>query len=82
MRKRVRLTEGDLHRIVRRSVNGVLREVNDGTAESAESDFLEYADRYGIEAFGHAIYKMIESGEMKVNFEMANLLWEYGGSCQ
>ena len=37
MKRRVRLTEGDLHRIVRRSVNKVLRESLEGTDEIEEA---------------------------------------------
>ena len=55
MRKRVRLTEGDLHRIIKKSVNRIIRENNDGNIETAESDFYDYAERYGFEAFGYAI---------------------------
>ena len=80
MRKRVRLTEGDLHRIIKKSVNRIIRENNDGNIETAESDFYDYADRYGFEAFGYAIYNTIREGDMKVDFDMANELWMYGGN--
>ena len=56
MRKRVRLTEGDLRRIIKKSVNRIIRENNDDTRETAESDFYDYAERYGFEAFGYKIY--------------------------
>ena len=46
MRKRVRLTEGDLHRIIKKSVNRIIRENNDDAIETAESDFYDYAERY------------------------------------
>ena len=80
MRKRVRLTEGDLHRIIKKSVNRIIRENNDGNIEKAESDFYDYAERYGFEAFGYAIDNMIREGDMKVDFDMANELWMYGGN--
>ena len=80
MRKRVRLTEGDLHRIIKKSVNRIIRENNDGNIETAESDFYDYAERYWFEAFGYAIYNMIREGYMKVDFDMANELWMYGGN--
>lgn len=80
MRKRVRLTEGDLRRIIKKSVNRIIRENNDDTRETVESDFYDYAERYGFEAFGYAIYNMIREGNMKVDFDMANELWMYGGN--
>ena len=80
MRKRVRLTEWDLHRIIKKSVNRIIRENNDGNIETAENDFYDYAERYGFEAFGYAIYNMIREGDMKVDFDMANELWMYGGN--
>lgn len=80
MRKRVRLTEGDLRRIIKKSVNRIIRENNDDIRETAESDFYDYADRYGFEAFGYVIYNMIREGDMKVDFDMANELWMYGGN--
>ena len=36
MKKIVRLTEGDLHRIIKNSVNRIIRENNDGNIETAE----------------------------------------------
>ena len=80
MKKIVRLTEGDLHRIIKKSVNRIIRENNDGTRETAESDFYDYEERYGFEAFGYAIYNMIREGDIKVDFDMANELWMYGGN--
>lgn len=56
MRKIVRLTEGDLHRIIKNSVKKIIRENNDDAIETAESDFYDYAERYGFEAFGYKIY--------------------------
>ena len=91
MKKLIRLTESDLHRIVKESVNKVLKEGwkdgmeghtwrnDDGTEQTAEGDFYEYAEKYGLAAFGYAIYNMIKEGDMKVNFDMANALWMYGG---
>ena len=90
-KKLIRLTESDLHRIVKESVNKVLKESwkdgmeghtwinDDGTEQTAEGDFCEYAEKYGLAAFGYAIYNMIKEGDMKVNFDMANDLWMYDG---
>ena len=37
MKRRIRLTEGDLHRIVKESVNRVLRETSERDAELAQA---------------------------------------------
>ena len=34
----------------------IIRENNDDAIETAESDFYDYAERYGFEAFGDKIY--------------------------
>ena len=90
-KKLIRLTESDLHKIVKKSVKTAMKEslkkgkdntwipVND-TEPTAEDNFCEYAERYGLDAFGYAIYNMIKDGDMEVNFDMANDLWEYGGN--
>ena len=91
-KKLIRLTESDLHRIVKESVKRALNERwkdgdenhtwigDDDTEQTPEGDFFEYAERYGLDAFGYAIYNMIKEGDMKVNFDMANALWTYGGN--
>lgn len=83
-RNKIRLTESDLHRIVKESVNNVIKEAynpyDDETEQTAEGDFCEYAERYGLSALGYAIYDMIKKGDMEVNFDMANALWMYGGN--
>ena len=90
-KKLIRLTESDLHKIVKKSVKTAMKEslkkgkdntwipVND-TEPTAEDNFCEYAERYGLADFGYAIYNMIKDGDMEVNFDMANDLWEYGGN--
>ena len=51
MKKKIRLTESDLHRIVRESVNRILSEVASDTVKSAEEKaanrYSEYAKKYG-----------------------------------
>ena len=100
-KKLIKLTEQDLHNIVKESVNRILVKefddwdahlqqddpdpeekgvfYDDGTEQTAEGDFCEYAEKYGLAAFGYAIYNMIKEGDMKVNFDMANDLWMYDG---
>lgn len=89
-KKLIRLTEGDIHKIVKESIKTAIKEsskkgknnlwfhIND-TEPNAEDDFCEYAERYGFAAFGDAIYKMIKDGKMEVNFEMVYDLWCHGG---
>lgn len=79
-RNRIRLTESDLHRIVKKSVNNVIKEAynpyNDETEQTAEGGFCEYAERYGLSAFGYAIYDMIKKEIWKLT-----LTWQMLYGC-
>ena len=51
MKQRVRLTEGDLHRIVKESVRRIINELSDDTIDSArdaaDKKVKKYSERYG-----------------------------------
>jgi hypothetical protein len=54
MKKIIRLTESDLHRIVKKSVNRILREMDEpyNEHEYSDEDFDEYGNRVDGPDFG------------------------------
>lgn len=44
-----------------------------------KKDVKDYAKRYGYEALGMAVVKMIEHGDFNPNEAFAKALWEYDG---
>ena len=51
MKKIIRLTEGDLHRIVKKSVNRVLREMDDDWDEQEQEFYNEYGNQSQYPAY-------------------------------
>jgi len=52
MKRKIRLTEGDLHRIVKESVKRILRETENTDSIYSDEDFDEYGNRVDGPDFG------------------------------
>lgn len=44
-----------------------------------QTDVVEYARKYGYDALGYAIVRMIDEGDFNPDWEFARKLWEYDG---
>lgn len=46
----------------------------------ARQEIIDYAERYGETALGHAFLGLVRNGEFVPQFGLATDIWEYGGS--
>lgn len=53
--------------------------MDNNSKNSNKNDVKDYAKRYGYEALGIAIIKMMEHGDFTPDKAFANALWEYDG---
>ena len=72
--KRIRLTEGDLHRIVKESVNRIIKE---GTTDrDVQSMWDEAQEMMGAESMLEALYDYLDSDTIEDFFQVLIRLYE------
>ena len=60
--------------------NGTDKMLDNDEDESPYNDIIDYAEKYGYEALGYALYQVAKNKDAEIDWDLVREIWEYDGA--